>query len=151
MENIRFRQFAKYIKSLDPSDPRILYIWQTVFSYIFHTSDIVLWQRPLSTNMYILSLSTRFLILNLKLFIYLYSLLSHLFKYKICCCNISTCGSAVRIFEIGLVISVDIYCMVLDVTMHYNVGGKRGRGNCAPHSSVRISLNHCSPLTHFHK
>ena len=69
----------------------------------------------------------------------------------ICCCNISTSGSAVRIFEIGLVISVDIYCMVLDVTMHYNVGGKRGRGNCAPHSSVRISLNHCSPLTHFHK
>ena len=92
-----------------------------------------------------LSLSTRSLILNLKFVFFIVTF--------ICCCNISTCGSAVRIFEIGLVISVDIYCMVLDVTMHYNVGGKRkrGRGNCAPHSSVRISLNHCSPLTHFHK
>ena len=28
-------EFAKYIKSLDPSDPRILYIWQTLSSAIF--------------------------------------------------------------------------------------------------------------------
>ena len=46
----------------------------------------------------------------------------------ICRCNISTCGSAVRIFEIGLVISVDIYCIVLDVGMHYNVREVREEG-----------------------
>ena len=28
-------EFAKYIKSLDPLDPRILYIWQTLSSAIF--------------------------------------------------------------------------------------------------------------------
>ncbi len=33
-----------------------------------------------------------------------------------------------RIFEIGLVISVDIYCIVLDVTMHYNVREVREEG-----------------------
>ena len=33
-----------------------------------------------------------------------------------------------RIFEIGLVISVDIYCIVLDVGMHYNVREVREEG-----------------------
>ena len=34
MENIaeEWRQFDKYIKSKDPKDPRILYIWQTVWT-----------------------------------------------------------------------------------------------------------------------
>lgn len=33
-----------------------------------------------------------------------------------------------RIFEIGLVISVDIYCIVLAVRMHYNVREVREEG-----------------------
>ena len=42
-------EFAKYIKSEDPKDPRILYIWQTLSeAYIFHAEDIVRGHGPLS-------------------------------------------------------------------------------------------------------
>ena len=39
---------SKYIKSEDPKDPRILYIWQTLSeAYIFHAEDNVRGRRPL--------------------------------------------------------------------------------------------------------
>ena len=41
-------EFVKYIKSEDPKDPRILYIWQTLSeAYIFHAEDNVRGRRPL--------------------------------------------------------------------------------------------------------